>query len=90
MGSERYGTSVMSDEEVMLFAESAMRTGATDARQIMTDIRIIDTLLHAERYNILCGPVTKKTRAGHYRRGSEFFYTMEKIIDGAVEGSFDY
>lgn len=84
---EKYGTAVMKEGEVLLFVDAALENGSSVGEAI-SDMRMIDTLLYAERLHAVCGPMTRKTRAGYYRRGGEFWRMMDGILEGRLRGEF--
>ncbi len=83
VGSEKYGTSVMKSDEVLLFLETCMESGA-DPQEAIQDMRMIDTLLYAERLHASVGKVAQKTKAGFHRKGSDLHTTFNKILEGRV------
>lgn len=85
--SEKYGTSVMKDNEVEMFLEVCLTNGSTP-EQAIEDCEIVDTLLHAMKLQTVCGALTRRTAAGHLRKDSTLYKTIDSIITGAVNGNF--
>ena len=83
VGSEKYGTSVMKEEEALLFAEVALENGSSPEEAIQ-DMRMIDTMLYAERLHMSVGKVVQKTKAGYHRKGSDLHTTMKIILEARV------
>ena len=81
--SVKYETSVMKDEEVLLFVETAMENGAS-IQDALQDMRMIDNMMYAERLHIGLGRLAQKTKNGFYRKGSHLHNTMMSILEGRV------
>lgn len=85
IGSEKFGTEVMKDEECLLFADACLENGSS-VQDAISDMRMIDAMLHAERLHLMVGKQVQRTRAGYYRKGSGLSYTFEKIIEARADG----
>jgi hypothetical protein len=81
----KYGTSVMKDEECLLFAETAIENGS-DVNEAIQDMRMIDNLLTAERNHLLVFGTISKTKTGNYRKGSLLSTTLENVINARAAG----
>lgn len=84
-GSEKYHTSVMRDDEVLLFVEAALEN-AHDANEAIQDMRMMDAMLQAQRLCIATKPYVTKTATGRFRKKSGFPDMMESILNARVEG----
>jgi hypothetical protein len=82
----KYGTEIMKDEECLLFAETAIENG-TDIDVALQDMRMIDTLLQAERNHLLSQGFISRTRSGYYRKGSMLSDTFNNIINARADGA---
>lgn len=78
----------MKDEEVLLFSQVAIDNGA-DVETALADMRMIDTLLYADRLQKSVGCVARRTKAGYHRKGSDFYTTMDRVLEGRLNGQFD-
>ncbi len=78
----------MKDDEVELYLQTCLTHGCTP-EQAIKHTTIIDTLLYAELLERTAGVYTRKTEAGYYRKNSNFYHTMNKILEGAINGAFD-
>lgn len=83
VGSEKYGTSVMKTDEVLLLLETSLENGS-DPQEAIQDMRMIDTMLYAERLHMSVGKVVQKTKAGYHRKGSDLHTTMKIILEARV------
>lgn len=81
----KYGTEVMKDNECLLFVETAMENGS-DVHEAMQDMRMIDNLLAVERNHKLSFGSVKKTKSGHYRKGTLLSNALENVIDARAAG----
>ena len=88
LGCEKYGTSVMPKEDVLLYMEVALENNGQDMKEAFADMKMIDTMLHMERLYKVCGPMTRKTSSGHYRRNNTQLNALEAVIEGRVNGQF--
>jgi hypothetical protein len=89
-GSKKYGTEVMKENEVVLFVEAALPNCDDDISEAVQDMRMIDTLFHMKRLYLRVHGHIKTTQAGFIRKGSTLYDAMNSIIDGRVNGAFDY
>lgn len=87
IGCEKYGTSVMKEMECLLFVETALENNGGNVEDALSDMRMVDTLLYAERLHKIAGHNIKKTASGHYRKGSDIYTTFERILEGRISGN---
>lgn len=87
-GSERFGTSVMKDDEVPLFIEAAMENGS-DIAEAISDMKMLDTLLHMRELHKVVHVHVSKTGRGYSRKSAGFYQSIESIIEARVKGAFD-
>jgi len=85
--SKKYGTEVMKDDEVILFCQTAIENGS-DPEEAVADMKMVDTLLQMERLHLLAYGQVKRTAAGHYRKGTSLYDSLERIIEGRIENKF--
>jgi hypothetical protein len=85
---EKYGTSVMKQDEVLLFIEAALENGS-EISEAFADVKMIDTMLYAELIYKANRHSLTKTSSGHYRKGSDMNVMFLKILEGRVNGAFD-
>jgi hypothetical protein len=71
----------MKKDEVELYLETCLENGSDNPIQ---DLRMIDTLLFAERLHLSVGKVAQKTKAGFFRKGSDLHTTFKTIIQARV------
>lgn len=83
-GKMKYDTQIMKDDEVVLFCEAAMENGS-GAEEAIADMRMIDAMLYMERLHLMVYGQVKKTAAGHYRKGTSLYDSLERILDGRLE-----
>jgi hypothetical protein len=84
IGSEKYRTEIMNDEEVEVMFEAAMEHNNDDPVEALQDVRLIDTLLHIKRLHFVVHGQIKRTAAGNIRKGSDLYTSMEAVINGRV------
>jgi hypothetical protein len=87
LGSQKYSTDVMKEDEVLLFVESCIESGSSP-NEAIADMRMIDTMLQAERLHKAVGAITRRTRGGNYRRANNRHLLLDAIITGRLNGAF--
>ena len=88
VGCEKYGTSVMKEDEVLLFLDVTIADNNQDVKDAIADMKMIDTMLYAFRLQIIASAMTKITKAGHHRKGSDLYTTLNRIVDGRLTNAF--
>jgi hypothetical protein len=87
VASEKYGTSVMKKNEILMFIETAIENGSSMA-EAYSDMKMIDTCLYMEILQKSVGKLTRKTRSNHYRKNSDLYTSLNSIIEGRVNNLF--
>lgn len=88
VGSEKYGTAVMKDEEVEIFFEAALGNCDGDGVEAFADMKMVDTLFHIKRLHFAMGKNITHTATGYFRKGSELYAAYESVIHGRMNGKF--
>jgi len=87
MKNGKYGNRVMTDEETLLFVETAIENGS-EPQEAIADFKMIDSLFEMRRMFLTQKHHVNKTRSGNYRKGSTMSNFLEKAIDARMEGAF--
>lgn len=81
----KYGTEIMGNEECLMFVETAIENGSAPNEAIQ-DMRMIDNLLSVERNHLISFGSVKKTKSGHYRKGTLLADALENVINARADG----
>lgn len=85
MASEKYGLVEIKDDEALMIAGTIMDYNPElPIKEVMLDLKCIDALLHAMKLQTVCAALTKRTKAGYYRKDTAIWHTINAIIDGRV------
>lgn len=88
MASEKYGFVEIKDEEALLMAETIMENDPElPINEVLLDLKCIDACLHAMKLQSVCAAMTRRTKAGYYRKDTAIWHTLNGIIDGRVQAS---
>lgn len=80
-GSEKYGTSVMKSEEVILYVQVALENGS-ELKEAISDMRFCDALLKMKRLHIATIHYRKYTAAGNLRKDRKLSDSLMSIVNG--------
>jgi hypothetical protein len=84
LASEIFETSIMKNEEVILFVKASTDNGS-DLETAYEDMRMIDDLLHIKRLHLVVHGQIKRTTAGHIRKGTSLYDAINDIINSRVQ-----
>ncbi len=79
VASEVFGTEEMTTQEVLLMAQVA-RDNGDSVEEIQNLIDFVDGVLWYKKRQIFLQKEESKTRAGHYRRDSNYMAVLEKMV----------
>jgi hypothetical protein len=85
----KYGFTQIKDEDALLLLEASIENGS-DIPEALQDARMIDALLHMKKLHFAMIPNITKTKSGYFRKGSLLSDAFDSIIDGRVNGAFNY
>jgi hypothetical protein len=88
LGSEKYSTDVMREDEVVLFVEAALPENDNDIAEAVADMRMVDAMLQMQRLHKAVHVYVRKTGTGYTRKGMGFHDSLSRILDGRIEGAF--
>lgn len=89
VGCEKVGTSEIDCEQSLVFLEAAVENG-TSKKDALQDLRMIDAMLKMSKLHRVVHVHVKKTQAGYSRKGVGFYDCLERIVEGRVDGAFNY
>ncbi len=85
IGSEKYGTEIMNDEEVVTFIEAAFPHNNGVMAEAFQDMKMIDNMLHMKRLHFIVKGSIQKTNAGRIRKGSDLYTAYQSVIEARVK-----
>lgn len=81
----KYGTQVMTDDECLLFVQTAIDNGV-EIDTAIQDMKTIDNLLAIERLFLLARGSISRTSRGYVRKNSNLMNAIESVITARAEG----
>lgn len=89
VGSEKFGTQVMKEEECVLFFGASLENNEGNACEAFADMKMVDALLHIKRLHLVLGKQIQYTSSGYFRKGSDLYGSYDRIIEGRLSGAFN-
>lgn len=87
IGSETFGTNVMTAEECLLFAKAAKKNGLSN-EQILKDMTLIDDLLSLQRTQFLSKAI-RYTKSGNLRKNLHLGADIERRIEFEINNEIN-